>query len=267
MWDNSVENSRIVIVGAGNLATCLGKALCKVGIAPVAVWSRSEESAAALSGLLQCRATTDIATLPDADIVITAVADDALPHVARLVAARYPDALVAHTAGSVPMSVWVEAGARHYGVFYPMQTFSKAKEVDFSRLGIFVEGCSDDHCNRLMGLASLLTPMVYRATSEQRAYLHIAAVFACNFANAMYGMAAELLQDNGLPFEVMLPMIDETAAKLHTLSPDEAQTGPARRGDATIMNRQRAMLSEPHGEVYDIVSRYIRQKAMNIKND
>ena len=267
MWDNSVENSRIVIVGAGNLATCLGKALCKVGIAPVAVWSRSEESAAALSGLLQCRATTDIATLPDADIVITAVADDALPHVACLVAARYPDALVAHTAGSVPMSVWAEAGARHYGVFYPMQTFSKAKEVDFSRLGIFVEGCSDDHCNRLMGLASLLTPMVYRATSEQRAYLHIAAVFACNFANAMYGMAAELLQDNGLPFDVMLPLIDETAAKLHTLSPDEAQTGPARRGDNTIMNRQRAMLSEPHGEVYDIVSRYIRQKAMNIKND
>ena len=109
-------------------------------------------------------------------------------------------------------------------------------------------------------LARRLTPMVYRATSVQRAYLHIAAVFACNFTNAMYRMAAELLEKEGLPFEVMLPLIDETAAKLHHLSPAEAQTGPAARGDKDILARQSVMLGDVYREVYNLVSRYISKK-------
>ena len=138
-----------MIVGAGNLATCLGVALRSVGITPLAVWSRTALSADTLADKLGCEAFTDISSLPDADIVITAVSDDALPDVAKMVAKRYPDSIVAHTAGSVPVDIWPEAAARHYGVFYPMQTFSKTKSVDFSKVGIFVEGlaCADasDH--------------------------------------------------------------------------------------------------------------------------
>lgn len=259
------ENSRVVLVGAGNLATCLGEALGRVGVVPLAVWSRSEASAIRLATKLGCSYTTSISSLPDADIVITAVSDDALPIVARELAMRYRDALLVHTAGSVPMSIWTDADACRYGVFYPMQTFSKGKSVDFSRLGIFVEACDEDSLVQLEVFARRLTGMVCRATSGQRAYLHIAAVFACNFANAMYGMAAELLAKEGLPFEAMLPLIDETAAKLHHLLPAEAQTGPAARGDKEIMARQRNMLSGVYRDVYDLVSEYISKKQK--KND
>lgn len=260
MLDSLAENSRVVIAGAGNLATCLGEALCSVGVVPQAVWSRSEASASQLAAKLGCPHTTCIQSLPDADIVITAVSDDALPMVARELAGRYSDALLVHTAGSVPMKLWAEASANRYGVFYPMQTFSKGKSVDFSRLGILLEACDERGLLQLEALARRLTTMVYRATSEQRAYLHIAAVFACNFSNAMYRMAAELLEKEGLPFEVMLPLIDETAAKLHNLSPADAQTGPAARGDKEILSRQSAMLGGVSRDVYDLVSEYISKK-------
>ena len=263
---DSVESSRIVIVGAGNLATCLGVALRSVGITPLAVWSRTALSADTLADKLGCEAFTDISSLPDADIVITAVSDDALPDVAKAVAKRYPDSIVAHTAGSVPVDIWPEASALHYGVFYPMQTFSKTKSVDFSKVGIFVEGSDETVCGQLENLARRLSPMVYRINGRQRAYLHIAAVFACNFVNAMYAMSAEILGNQGLPFEIMHTLIDETAAKIHTLSPAEAQTGPARRRDETIIERQRAMLTGEYKEIYDLVTRYIISKADEIRN-
>lgn len=263
MWEHSVENSRIILAGAGNLATCLGTALVKTGITPVAVWSRSEASASALAAKLGCPHTTEISSLPDADIIMTAVSDDALPDVAKLLTTRYSQTLLVHTAGSAPMDVWKEAGAKRYGVFYPMQTFSKGKEVDFKRLGIFIEACGEEEYIQLEQLAETLTPMVYRATGRQRGYLHIAAVYACNFANAMYSMAHDILEREGLPFEVMLPLTDETAAKLHQLSPAEAQTGPARRGDETIMRKHQAMLNGEESEIYSLVSRYISEKAKN----
>ena len=266
MSDNLAKNNRILIVGAGNLATCLGIAFLEVGIVPIAIWSRSEISASTLAERLGCLYSTDIDSLPDADIVITAVCDDALCSVAEKLVVRYSDSLLVHTAGSVNIDVWADVKAKRYGVFYPMQTFSKSKNVDFSRLGIFVEGNSETEYVLLEKLAALLTPMVYRATSEQRRYLHIAAVYACNFVNAMYSMSADLLAKHGLPFEVMLPLIDETAAKIHDLSPCEAQTGPACRGDKNIMKRQRSMLDGIEGEVYDLVSRYISKMA-DIKNE
>ncbi len=249
------------MVGAGNLATCLGVALKSAGLCPEAVWSRSERSAHALATRLGCAATADMDSLPDAGIVVTAVSDDALPEVAKRVAARYPDSIVVHTAGSVSIDVWKGTHARRFGVFYPMQTFSKGKDVNFSKVGIFVEGNSEEVCRQLELLARRLSPLVYRITGEQRAYLHIAAVFACNFTNAMCSIAAELLEKQGLPFEIMLPLIDETAAKLHLLQPREAQTGPAHRRDATIIGRQSNMLADDKKEIYDLVTRYIVNKA------
>lgn len=260
MLDSLAENRKVVIAGAGNLATCLGEALCAAGIVPQAVWSRSEASALQLAAKLGCSHTTCIDSLPDADIVVAAVSDDALPTVARKLAMRYSNALLVHTAGSVPMKIWADVGAERYGVFYPMQTFSKGKSVDFSRVGIFVEACDEGAFVVLETLARRLTQKVFRATSSQRGYLHVAAVFSCNFTNAMYRMASELLAAHGLPFEAMLPLIDETAAKLHHLSPAEAQTGPAARGDKEILARQSAMLDGVYREVYDLVSEYISKK-------
>lgn len=255
--ENLAVNSSVVLVGAGNLATSLGVALAATGVPPKAVWSRTMTSAAALGERIGCPAYCRIGDLPAADIFIISVADDALPAVAREVVTYFPAAIIAHTAGSVPMDILRSVGAVKYGVFYPMQTFSKQRVVSFENITIFVEGCNDDVSARLMDLASLITPKVVQATSEQRGYLHIAAVFACNFTNAAYQMAAALLEEHDLPFDAMLPLIDETAAKVHALHPRDAQTGPARRGDVAVMNAHKAMLAAPLRGIYAAMSDYI----------
>ena len=250
-----------MLVGAGNLATSLGVALAAAGVPPLAVWSRTAESGTALAARVGCPACCNINELPAADIFIISVADDALPAVAREVAACFPAAVIAHTAGSVPMDILRAAGASRYGVFYPMQTFSRQRVVSFENITVFVEGCCPGVATLLAGLASMLTGKVVHATSEQRRFLHIAAVFACNFANAAYGMAAKLLEANGLSFDAMLPLVDETAAKVHSLHPRDAQTGPARRGDAAVMNAHKAMLDGPLKNIYTMLSDYIAAEA------
>lgn len=247
-------------MGAGNLATSLGVALAAAGMPPVAVWSRSREAAMELGKKTGSFSSCCFGELPTADVVIISVADNALESVAREVVEHYPKALVAHTAGSVDADVLRKAGAGEYGVFYPMQTFSKQRIADFSRITTFVEGSSESVVSRLEQIAAGIGSRSVRACSEQRKFLHIAAVFACNFTNAAYSMAAELLEAKGLPFEAMLPLLEETAEKVHHIHPFDAQTGPASRGDDTIMNAHMEMLDGRLKEIYALMSDYITSK-------
>lgn len=250
---------KIVLIGAGNVATHLGMALQKSGHDVMQVYSRTEESARALADKLGCRFTTSIAeVLPDATLYIVSVKDDALASLLPQLTARNADALFVHTAGSVSIDVW-SGLTRRYGVLYPMQTFSKTREVDFSTVSFFVEASCPEDVDLLIALASGFGSKVYQATSAQRKYLHIAAVFSCNFANHMYAVAAHLLAEHGLPFDAMLPLIDETARKVHLLPPVEAQTGPAVRNDKAIMDSHLAMLSAEQklAELYRLISRDI----------
>ena len=253
-------NDRIVLVGAGNMATAIACALKEGGNAPVAVWSRTLESAAMLGGRVGCAFADDIASLPAADIVIISVTDNALRDVAAAVAKRYPDALLLHTAGSIPLEALHEAGATRYGVLYPMQTVSKNNVTSLRNITTFIEGCDDDVTAQIEKTAHLVSDKVVYATSEQRCSLHVAAVFACNFPNAVYNMAYELMQRNGLPFDAMLPLIDEAARKVHRMSPLEAQTGPARRGDNNVMNAHKAMLDDELANIYETLSNYIMKR-------
>ena len=253
-------SERIVLVGAGNMATVMAYALKESGNAPVAVWSRTPESAALLGGRVGCAFTNDFALLPAADVFIISVPDNALRDVAAAVAGRYPDALLLHTAGSMPMDALREAGAIRYGVLYPMQTVSKNNVVSLRNITTFIEGCDDVVTGIVEKLAHLISDKVVYATSEQRCSLHVAAVFACNFPNAVYNMAYELMQRNGLPFDAMLPLIDEAARKVHRMTPLEAQTGPARRGDENVMNAHKAMLDAELANVYDTLSNYIMKR-------
>ena len=253
-------NDRIVLVGAGNMATAIAYALKERGNAPVAVWSRTLESAALLGGRVECAFTDDLASLPQADIVIISVADNALRDVAVAVAQRFPDALLLHTAGSVPMDALREAGAINYGVLYPMQTVNKNSVTALENVTTFIEGCNDSVTAQIRRTAEIISNKVVYATSEQRCSLHVAAVFACNFPNAVYNMACELLQRNGLPFDAMLPLIDEAASKVHRMSPLEAQTGPARRGDENVMNAHKAMLDDELANIYETLSNYIMKR-------
>ncbi len=168
--------------------------------------------------------------------------------------------LLVHTAGSIPMSVW-EGHAERYGVFYPMQTFSKQREVDFQEVPFFIEAKRAEDTELLKAIASTLSEKVYEADSEQRKSLHLAAVFICNFTNHMYALAADLLEKYNLPFEVMLPLIDETARKVHELAPRDAQTGPAVRYDENVMSNHLAMLVDSPAlqEIYKLMSKSIHE--------
>ena len=253
-------NEKIVFVGAGNMATAIAYALKEGGNTPVAVWSRTLESAAMLGDRVGCAFTDDLASLPAADIVIISVADSALRDVAAAVAQRYPDALLLHTAGSIPMETLHEAGATRYGVLYPMQTVNKNNVTSLRDITTFIEGCDDTVTAQIEKIALLVSEKVVYATSEQRCSLHVAAVFACNFPNAVYNMAYELMQRNGLPFDAMLPLIDEAARKVHRMTPLEAQTGPARRADNNVMNAHKAMLDSELANVYETLSNYIMKR-------
>ena len=253
-------NERIVLVGAGNMATVMAYALKESGNAPVAVWSRTVESAALLGGRVGCAFTNDIASLPAADVVIISVPDNTLHDVAAAAAQCFPDALLLHTAGSIPMDALREAGATRYGVLYPMQTVNKNSPVSLKGVTTFIEGCDDAVTEIVEKIACLISDKVVYASSEQRSSLHVAAVFACNFPNAVYNMAYELMQRSGLPFDAMLPLIDEAARKVHRMTPLEAQTGPARRADENVMNAHKAMLDAELANVYDTLSNYIMKR-------
>lgn len=250
---------KTVMIGAGNVATHLGAALQHAGCQLVQVYSRTEESAGALARKLGTAHTVDIEDIcRDADLYIVALKDAALQELAPRLAAGREHALFVHTAGSMPMQLWAGAAER-YGVLYPMQTFSKQHEVDFGTVPFFIEASAREDLKLLHELASALSPKVYEATSLQRQYLHIAAVFACNFANHMYTLSADVLEKHGIPFEVMLPLIDETARKVHRLSPAEAQTGPAIRHDENVIKKHLDMLADEPSvcDLYEKISKSI----------
>ena len=247
---------KIALIGAGNVATHLGLALCRAGYHLIQVYSHTLVSAQSLGERLGVPYINKVEELTkDADLYIVAIKDAVLQEfIPRLVKGR-ESALFVHTAGSMPMDVW-KGYAKHYGVLYPMQTFSKQREIDFTTVPFFVEASGTEELQVLKRIGLTLGSNFYEASSEQRKKLHLAAVFACNFANHMYALSAEILQKEGIPFEVMEPLIDETARKVHELSPVNAQTGPAVRYDTNVMDRQIALLAdEPEmQEIYQKVS-------------
>ena len=251
---------KIVLIGAGNLATHLGKALHAAGHDMVQVFSRTMQSAETLASLLDAEPLTDIAQVrDDADVYIFSVKDSALEQLVSQLCGGEKKVLL-HTAGSMPMSVF-RGKALHYGVLYPMQTFSKQREVDFSIIPCFIEANDEFALKQIEGLAGQISHRVFQLSSEDRKYLHLSAVFACNFANHCYAASQELLQQHGIPFDVMLPLIDETAAKVHGMTPKEAQTGPAVRYDENVIGKQIQLLeNQPYFQkIYDCMSKSIHE--------
>lgn len=259
----SIEDTSIVFIGAGNLATNLAKALYRKGFRIEQIYSRTEESARSLAQMVEAEYTTELsAVVEDAQLYIVSLKDAAFVQLLPEIDTGKSSALWVHTAGSISMDIW-EGQVERYGVFYPMQTFSKQREVNFRDIPIFVESHSEADTQLLKDIASALSERVYEATSEQRKSLHLAAVFTCNFTNHMYAMAAELLKKYQLPFEVMLPLIDETARKVHELAPHDAQTGPAVRYDENVINAHLQMLAdEPEMQkLYRLISENIHRLA------
>ena len=254
---------RVVWIGAGNLATRLGLALKRAGHETLQVFSRTVESASALAGKLDCPFTVrPEEILSGADVYLFSVKDSVLEELAARIAPNVGGALCLHTAGSMPMDVFRGHAAR-YGVFYPMQTFSKNTAVDFRKIPVFLEASDAAAYGLAEELARSVSGNVRAMNSADRRYLHLAAVFACNFVNHCYALSEDILRRIDVPFDVMWPLIDETVRKVHQLPPREAQTGPAVRYDRNVIGRQLDMLEgEPDmREIYDAMSRSIHRLA------
>lgn len=237
----------IVLLGSGNVATHLGRALVGAGHRIRQVYSRTEPHARALAEVLGAEAATDLARIDKrADAYIIAVKDDAIDAVAAQL--EGVQGMVVHTAGSVDMTV-LASHATVYGVLYPLQTFSKAKAVDFSNVPLAVEASQQAVLKRLEALAGSLSDRVFRCDSKQRLSLHVAAVFACNFTNHFYAIAADVLNKHGLDFDLIRPLILETAQKVMAHLPKDVQTGPAVRNDVRTMGKHVELLvSDPELE-------------------
>lgn len=237
----------IVLVGYGNVGTHLKNALTEVGYDVLLAWNRS-------CGI-------SLKALPEADVYIIAVKDDALEDVAKQMSGNIPDdAVVLHTAGTLPLSL-ITPYFRHSGVLYPMQTFSRNKAVEMKSVPFFVEGVDAEADAVARELAESLSDSVYELSSEQRRHLHLSAVWACNFVNHCYAQSASVLSEIGVPFSVMLPLIDETARKVHEMPPADAQTGPAARGDENVMQMQMQLIKDDNvRELYRRMSNSIMNK-------
>lgn len=241
----------ITIIGAGGVATSLAHALLKAGHQVVQVYSRTGESARQLADTVGCPWTTSLAELtPHSHIYIISVKDDALTHINAQIQSlpHLADSLFVHTAGS--MSIDTLTTARR-GVLYPMQTFSRSRIVPMEQVPLFVEANSEADTAIIESLAQSLSASVMRLSSADRQWLHVAAVFCCNFANHCSTLAAGILEAHGIPFSAMLPLIDETARKLHQLHPSAAQTGPAQRSDTKVMDKHLQMLQD-HPNIQNI---------------
>ena len=245
----------IVLVGSGNVATHLGGALVGAGHRVKQVYSRTAAHAVALADTLDAEAITDLAAIDThADIYILAVKDDAIAAVAEQLPGTL-QGVVVHTAGSVDIAVFDGYVAVH-GVFYPLQTFSKAKLVDFATIPIAVEASDDTTLAVLETLAASISNRTFRCDSKQRLSLHVAAVFACNFTNHFYAIAARILEENRLDFDLIRPLILETAEKAMEHQPADVQTGPAVRHDVRTMAKHRELLkADPAlSSLYELVS-------------
>ena len=262
MLANTKAPMDIVFVGAGRLATNLAMALHAKGHRITAVYSRTMASARMLAEAVDARATDDLAALPlEADAFVIAMKDAVLADVVAQLHQQRASQIFLHTAGSMPLSVF--GSHCHGGVVYPMQTFSKERLVDFAPIHVFIEGCDAQTLQVARQVASAVSSHVIELSSEERRHLHLAAVFACNFANHCYALSAEILERHGLPFSAMLPLIDETARKVSVMTPREAQTGPAVRYDRNVMAAQEQLLAgEPEmQQIYEMMSKSIHRLA------
>ena len=233
---------RVVIVGSGNVAESFAHAVSGCAeIELVGLYARNRERGMAIAESCATQWYGELRSLPEADIYLIAVSDRAVADVAESLLLP-SEAIVVHTAGSIPLAALPERGGRR-GIIYPLQSFSAGRKVDFGCVPLFVEADSELVREELFRFARLLSRSVEYADSERRRVLHLAGVVVNNFVNALYAEGAAIVESEGLSFDVLKPLIVETAAKASSVeNPRRVQTGPAVRGDKDVCRRHMAML-------------------------
>jgi predicted short-subunit dehydrogenase-like oxidoreductase (DUF2520 family) len=237
-----MEHPRIVLVGTGNMAWHLGHALAEKGMAIRQVLGRTITAVNQMAYELHVPQTGKPEDLDkDADVCLICISDDSIIQVLETM--KPEKCLMIHTAGSVSMDVF-KGRALNCGVLYPFQTFTKGRSVNFGKVPILIEANTNENLLRIRQLAERISSRVIEADSSQRLYLHLAAIFACNFSNHMYAIAEKLALEHNLPFELIRPLINETTAKATAMSPRIAQTGPAVRSNRGIIENHIHLLHD-----------------------
>ena len=229
---------QIVLIGSGNVAFHLAKAFTEAQIPISQIFGRNTTELQKISEQFSIPFSTE--TLVDADLYIISVSDSSITEVSALI--KNENALVAHTSGSVSREAL--SGNYRKSVFYPLQTFSKSKNLDYSKIPFFIDAENENDEEILKNLASKISKNVMLANDEKRKYIHLTAVFACNFVNHLYARAKEISDSQGIPFDYFLPLIDETTQKIHELEPKLAQTGPAIRNDEKVLKLHESLLTD-----------------------
>ena len=253
----SAKIQKIVIIGAGRLANCLGLAFLKQGLNIVQIYNRTPARGRKLAGRIGADFTGDIYEIsPDADCYILAVSDSAIEEMALKL--RLKEKLVAHTSGTMEMNVLAQI-SKNFGVFYPVQTFSPNSRVDFRKVPVCVEGNSAVSEQELGELANKLSGSVYFLSSEKRRILHLGAVFTSNFTNFIHAPTEEFLLAHEIPFDLLQPLILQTARNVKHGKLMQFQTGPAVRGDIKVLDKHREMLSSHPDllEIYNLITQNI----------
>ena len=248
---------KIVLIGTGNVAFHLGPVLKINGHKIIQLYGRSEKNCLALAKKLKCPYTTNhLNILTDADLYIIALRDEAIaPFVKNL---TFIPTLLVHTSGSVGLDVF-PVKMKNTGVIYPLQTFSRSSKNNPETIPFCIEGSNQKSLKILKKLSSTLSKMVFNVNSKKRAQIHLAAVFANNFSNYLFVIAEKILNKNKIPFNIIRPLILETAQKVQTNTPGKMQTGPAVRGDVAIIIKHLKLLKDfpQMMEIYKLLNKSI----------
>ena len=250
----------VSFIGAGNVATHLAKALYKNNFLIKQVFSKSFKNANSLAKKVNAQPIDLLTQLsPNSEIYIIAVPDDVIEKVLK----QFPfkNKLVVHTSGSVGIELFAKNSFSNFGILYPLQTFSKNKSVDFTKVPFCLEANTKTNLKSIEAVAKYLSDKMYHVNSEQRQLLHLAAVFACNFSNNMYQIAYDICNKNSIDFDILKPLIIETANKITIQTPQEAQTGPAKRNDKKTIQKHLALLDNQknYQEIYRLITQNIQQ--------
>ncbi|MFP7656540.1 Rossmann-like and DUF2520 domain-containing protein [Chryseobacterium proteolyticum] len=244
---------QIVIIGSGNVAYHLAKAFVLNNIPLAQIFGRNEKDLEKIAAELHIPYSTE--KLEDADLYIICVSDNSVQNVSAMITKK--DSLVAHTSGSLPKELL--AGEYRKASFYPLQTFSKSKDLTYKKIPFFIETETEKDKEILFKLASKISDHVMESSHDKRKYIHLTAVFACNFVNHLFSKAKEISDSQEIPFDYFLPLIDETVQKIHEIEPRLAQTGPAVRNDVRVLELHEQLLKDESLEIYKVMNHSIKK--------
>ena len=250
---NKFLQMKLVIIGSGNVAFHLANAFVENGIDLIQIFGRNVEDLKQISKKTKIPHSNK--NLVDADLYIIAVNDGAVEEVSSLITKK--NCIVAHTSGSLPKEIL--KGEYRKAVFYPLQTFSKAKVLDYQKIPFFLESENESDFLTIKSVALQISDNVEKSTYEKRKSVHLSAVFACNFVNHLYARAKEIADSHEIPFHYLYPLIEETTKKIQEINPKDAQTGPSVRNDVRVTKMQEELLEGELLKIYHTMNESIKK--------